>query len=68
MNRFKEELRKKGVKLECDYPHMPFELIGHTLETIIVNSEMCTVTSITTSIILVDFYDRNLQIDHQEFY
>lgn len=67
MNRFKKELRKKGVKLECDYPWMPFELIGHTLEAIIVNTEMCTVTSVTTSITLVDYYNRSMELDNQEW-
>lgn len=28
MNRFKKELRKKGVKLECDYPMLPYFIKG----------------------------------------
>lgn len=26
MTRWKKEIRKKGVKLECDYPMIPFDL------------------------------------------
>lgn len=45
MNRFKKELRKKGVKLECDYPYMPYR-VGQNIymEDVYVNSEKATVT------------------------
>lgn len=26
MNRFKKELRKKGIKLACDFEFLPFEV------------------------------------------
>ena len=32
MNRFKKELRKKGVKLECDYPMLPCLIKGKPFE------------------------------------
>lgn len=41
MNRFKKELRKHGVKLECDYPYFPFDGI----ETIVVDSENAIVST-----------------------
>lgn len=43
MNRFKKELRKRGVKLECDYEYLPFD----GLETIVVNAEKATVSTYT---------------------
>lgn len=40
MNRFKKELRKHGVRLECDYDYLPY----HGLETVVVDSEHCKVS------------------------
>lgn len=40
MNRLKKEIRRKGIKLESDYPFMPF----NGLETVIVNSEKATIS------------------------
>ena len=40
MNRFKKELRKRGVMMENDYPYLPYG----SLETVEVNSETCTVS------------------------
>ena len=39
MNRLKKEIRKKGVKLECDYPFMPYD----GLEAVKVDTEKATV-------------------------
>lgn len=41
MNRFKKELRKRGVKLECDYPCLPF----NGIETVVVDSANATVST-----------------------
>lgn len=60
MNRFKKELRKKGIKLECDYPWLPYEGKYVTLDSILVNSEMCMVTHIYTSIIVTVNFDRSM--------
>ena len=35
MNRFKKEIRKRGIKLECDYPMIPF----NGLEAVIVHAD-----------------------------
>ena len=40
MNRFKKELRKRGIKLESDYPFIPY----NGLEAIIVHSDTATVS------------------------
>lgn len=62
MNRFKKELRKQGVKLENDYPWLPFDCGSVTLESVCVNSELCTVTKYYTSIACVDHYNRQMNI------
>jgi len=40
MNRFKRELRKRGVKLECVYPFIPY----NGLEAVVVHSDTATVS------------------------
>ena len=42
MTRFAKELRKRGYKLECDYPWLPYDIGSSSIETVIVNSEDCT--------------------------
>ena len=64
MNRFKKELRKQGVKLENDYPWLPFDMGSVTLETVSVNSELCTVTKYFTSIVCVDHYNRQMELEY----
>lgn len=41
MNRFKKELRKHGVKLECDYPFFPY----NGIESVVVDSEHAIVST-----------------------
>ena len=60
MNRFKKELRKKGIKLECDYPFIPYEMKHVTLEAVEVDSEICTVAFVFTSIIEIVKFDRSM--------
>lgn len=68
MNRFKKELRKNGVMLECDYPWLPYEHRGcPALEGVHVDSEKCTVTRYFVSITLIDYYNRQMERDHQDF-
>ena len=44
MNRFKKELMKKGIELECQYDWMPYEVSnGVVIDTIIVDSERAIV-------------------------
>ena len=42
MTRFAKELRKRGYKLECDYPWLPYYQGSVTLDTVVVNSNDCT--------------------------
>lgn len=52
MNRFKKEIRKRGIKLESDYPELPYYVKGKScfepgyicIESVFVNSETATVT------------------------
>lgn len=39
MNRFKKEIRKHGIKLESDYPFIPF----NGLEAVIIHSDTATI-------------------------
>lgn len=55
MNRFKKELRRKGIKLEHDYPWLPFYVKGKScfdpgnicIEAVIVKSETASVSIVT---------------------
>ena len=39
MNRFKREIRRKGIRLECDYEYLPY----NSIETVVVNAEDATI-------------------------
>jgi len=68
MNRFKKELMKHGVTLEHQFEFLPYPVKGGgVIDSVIVNSEECTVTTVYTSIILIDYYDRSLNIVRQGF-
>ena len=41
MNRLKKEIRKKGVRLESDYPFIPY----NGIEAVRVNSEQATIST-----------------------
>lgn len=43
MTRFQKEIRKRGIKTEKDYPYLPYDINGGTIEGIVVNSEKCRV-------------------------
>lgn len=49
MNRFKKELMRKGIKLEHEYPCLPFPLpdSGVSLEATVVRSETASVVVVT---------------------
>lgn len=55
MNRVKKELRKRGLKLSHDYPHLPYYIKGKScfepgyvyIEDVYVNSEKATLTQYT---------------------
>ena len=54
MNRFKKELRKKGIKLACDFDFLPFE-VSHSshiyIDDIVVNTERASVTTIYNTLV-----------------
>ena len=52
MNRFKKEIRKKGIKLESDYPWLPYDNSTMTVGAVNVNTETATVKIYYTSIIM----------------
>lgn len=50
MNRFKKELRKRGYKLEMDYPYLPCPIKKGSsieIETVCVDSEKCMLSEWT---------------------
>ena len=45
MNRFKKEIRKRGFKLESDYPWMPYDIKGSFMKPGYICLESVTVDS-----------------------
>lgn len=69
MNRVKKVLRKKGIKLACDYPVLPYDVVGRFLEPghifiddVVVNSEKATVTNYLNVIVERRTLQRNGEI------
>jgi hypothetical protein len=56
MNRVKKFLKAKGVKLEADYPYLPYD---NGLEAVIVDSEKVAVCECYTMGSFVTMYGRN---------
>lgn len=54
MNRFKKELRKKGIKLACDFEFLPFE-VSHSnniyIDDVIVNTENASITIVYNTLV-----------------
>lgn len=67
MNRFKKELKKRGVKLENDYPYMPFDFGNTALEAVIVDAEKCTLSQLTSSMNVIYYYGRDMKVSQQYF-
>lgn len=40
MNRLKKEFRKRGIKLECDYPMIPYDEGSQSVLGVYVNCEL----------------------------
>lgn len=43
MTAFKRFVKAKGIKLEADYPYLPYDLSGPTIEGVKVDQETATV-------------------------
>ena len=60
MNAFKRYVKKKGFKLENDYPWLPYNIKPHmTIETILCNSEYCFIVLGYTSISTIVHFNRD---------
>lgn len=68
MNRFKKEIRKKGFKLECDYPWLPFEEKTVFIEAITVDAENCLLKQHANVGTLVLGFDRQMNCNTVAFY
>lgn len=62
MNRFKKELIKKGIKLECSYEWFPTE----NLDFITVDAETASITTGYITLWLKTSYGRDMKIVEQE--
>lgn len=46
MNRFKKYVRSKGIKLECDYPWLPYDIKPYiNIEAVYVNASTATIVT-----------------------
>lgn len=67
MNRFKKEIRKKGIRLESDYPWMPYYIKGNSpfdvgnicVECVSINAENATVTTVYNTLVTRVRMNRN---------
>lgn len=64
MNRFKKYVRSKGIKLEQDYPYLPYDLGSQSIEGVIVNAETLTVKEVLSSLIGVIKFDREGKMNY----
>ena len=55
MTAFKKYVRTKGIKLESDYPFLPFDQDGPTIEGVTVNQETQTVK--VYRVVVVEIYE-----------
>lgn len=65
MNRFKKYVRNKGIKLEQDYPYLPFELpiCFQSIESVIVDAEHATVKEVLSSGIGIIKFNREGELE-----
>lgn len=69
MNAFKRQLRNHGVKLEQDYPCIPY-VDGDGSVVVLgisVNPEQLSVTYYYNVINITDYYDKSFNIVKQEY-
>lgn len=69
MTRYKKELRKRGYKLEMDYPWLPYDCGSFTLEAVntkIRNSYIVIIRDYNVGTSL-EFIDRNYNVMDQDF-
>lgn len=69
MNAFKRQLRNHGVKLEQDYPCIPYADGDGSVVVlgISVNPEQLSVTYYYNVINITDYYDKSFNIVKQEY-
>lgn len=71
MNRVKRELRKRGIKLECDYPTLPYFIKGNSIfepgyifvDGVSVNSETATARVYLNVIVEIFRLQRNGELE-----
>ena len=68
MNRIKKEIRKKGFKLENDYPYLPFKENSVVIEGVTFDSENCLLYQHSVVGTLVLGFDRKMNHHMVNFY
>lgn len=75
MNRFKKEIRKRGYKLESDYPCMPYDIKGKfgepghiALDSVTVNTERCEIFCVFNVIVEKVVFSRAMEAESTVFY
>lgn len=59
MNRFKKEIKKQGIKLESDYPWLPYDNGNVTVDAVRVNTEKATIIVYYNTSIVMRYVMRN---------
>ena len=69
MTRYDKELRKRGYKLACDYPRLPFRQGSITIESVITYIADNRIVIITLCNVGCDFefLDRNFNVVYKDF-
>lgn len=62
MNRFKKELKRRGFKMECDYPWLPYDMGSASLQAIIVDAEHCAVIDVYDVIVERYEFGRDMKL------
>lgn len=73
MTRWKKEIRKRGIKLECDYPYLPFDNYGKQHVSLEGVSVYIVNETLYPYIRIVEHYDvgdyiRHFNSNFEEFY
>ena len=61
-------IKKQGIKLECDYPHLPFYEKTVTIEGITVDSTQCLLYQHSIVGTMVLGFDRKMEARMVAFY
>lgn len=69
MTKYKQELRKHGFRLECDYPFLPYDVNGIALEGVSakIENNKIVVTNFSVVGIAKSIIDKNFNVIETDF-